>query len=114
MKKIIAGSIKIVIDIKLNANRPILFKICNISIDQEKLYPHKFHGKPPNIFARIKSEMDNPQERIKIDLKFKLSNGPKINTVSEKNKLKNSGIKIIPKGINILKLSSKVNELVIQ
>ena len=30
------------------------------------------------------------------------------------NKLKNNGIKINPKGINILKLSSNVNELTIQ
>ena len=35
--------------IKLKANRPVLFKICINSVDQEKLYAHKFQGKPVKI-----------------------------------------------------------------
>ena len=35
-------------------------------------------------------------------------------SIEEKNKLKNSGIRISPKGIKILKFSSKVREFVIQ
>ena len=46
-----AGNIKIVIIIKLNANKPITFNNCITSIDHEKLYVHKFHGKPVKIFA---------------------------------------------------------------
>ena len=34
--------------------------------------------------------------------------------VKEMNKLKNKGIRINPKGIKILKFSSKVSELIIQ
>ena len=49
-----------------------------------------------------------------IDGKFKLNTGPIIIVIKEKNKLKNNGIKISPKGIKILKFSSNVNELVIQ
>ena len=49
-----------------------------------------------------------------IDDKFKLNAGPTIIVIKEKNKLKNNGIKISPKGIKILKFSSNVNELVIQ
>ena len=37
-------------------------------------------------------------------------NGPKINVIIEKNKLKNNGININPNGIRILKLSSNVRE----
>ena len=40
--------------------------------------------------------------------------GPNNRVTKEKNKLKNKGIKIRPKGIKILKFSSNVNELVIQ
>ena len=49
-----------------------------------------------------------------MDKKFSFKNGPIINVTSEKNKLRNKGISINPKGIKILKLSSKVNECVIQ
>ena len=37
LKKKIIGVIKIVIIIKLNANNPILFNNCKISVAQEKL-----------------------------------------------------------------------------
>ena len=37
------------------------------------------------------------------DDKFKLNTGPTIIVIKEKNKLKNNGIKISPKGIKILK-----------
>ena len=40
--------------------------------------------------------------------------GPKIKVTIEKNKLKNKGININPKGIKILKFSSNVSEYVIQ
>ena len=49
-----------------------------------------------------------------IDEKFKLNTGPTIIVIKEKNKLKNNGIKISPKGIKNLKFSSNVNEFVIQ
>ena len=49
-----------------------------------------------------------------IDDKFKLNAGPTIIVIKEKNKLKNNGIKISPKGIKNLKFSSNVNEFVIQ
>ena len=48
------------------------------------------------------------------DRKFRLIYGPINNVIIEKNKLKNSGKTINPNGISILKLSSKVNELLIQ
>ena len=47
-------------------------------------------------------------------MKFKFKNGPTITATNEKNKLRNIGIKISANGIKILKLSSKVNEFVIQ
>ena len=47
-----AGSMNIVIAIKLNVKSPVLFKICNISVAQEKLYAQIFHGKPVKILAR--------------------------------------------------------------
>ena len=53
-------------------------------------------------------------EKVNIDKKFKFKNGPKINVITEKNKLKNKGININPNGIKILKLSSNVKEFVIQ
>ena len=60
------------------------------------------------------SEKAKAAESKKIDLKFKFNIPPKKTVINEKNKLKNKGIKTSPKGMKILKLSSKVNELVIQ
>ena len=114
LKKIITGKIKIVIVIKLNANKPTLFKICKISVAQEKLQAHKFHGKPERIFDLKKSEKLRPAENSNIEAKLKFKNGPIIKIKIEKNKLKNNGIKIKPNGIKALKLSSNVNEFVIQ
>ena len=48
------------------------------------------------------------------DEKFNLKLGPIIIIGIAKNKPKNNGTKINPKGIKILKLSSNVNELTIQ
>ena len=71
MRKIkIEGKVKIVIIIKLKANNPIKFKIWIISIDQEKLYAHKFHGNPVNNFALKKSEKAIAPEKIKIEEKL--------------------------------------------
>tara|TARA_B100001094_G_C18016537_1_gene712890 strand:+ start:726 stop:941 length:216 start_codon:yes stop_codon:yes gene_type:complete len=64
------GKVKKVIVNKLNANNPIKFKICSISTDQERLYAHKFHGNPVNIFALRKSETDIATEKIKIEEKL--------------------------------------------
>ena len=62
----------------------------------------------------IKSERARLADRISNDEKFKFKYGPIIKVTIEKNKLKNRGIKIKPIGIKILKLSSNVNENVIQ
>ena len=48
------------------------------------------------------------------DDKFKFKKGPVNKIINEKNKLKNNGINIKLNGIRTLKLSSKVNELLIQ
>ena len=56
----------------------------------------------------------SPQEKRIIEDMLNFNKGPNSRVTKEKNKLKNKGIKIRPKGINILKLSSKVKELVIQ
>ena len=53
-------------------------------------------------------------EKINIEWKLKFKIDPRNKIVSEKNRLKKSGIRINPKGINILKFSSNVKELVIQ
>ena len=45
LKNIIAGVINKVITNRLKANKPIMFKICIISVAQEKLYAQRFHGK---------------------------------------------------------------------
>ena len=54
-----------------------------------------------------------PAKRITDD-KLKFKKGPTNKVIKEKNKLKNNGIIIIPKGIKNLKLSSKVNDSEIQ
>ena len=109
-----AGIIKSVITIKLNAYKPRIFSIWIISVDDEKLYAQRFHGKPVSIVDLIKSEKAKPPDKSSIEVKFKFNNGPTIRMTIEKNKLKNNGININPKGINILKDSSNVNEFVIQ
>ena len=101
-------------DNKLKANRPVLFKICINSVDQEKLYAHKFQGKPVKILDLKKSEKAKLPEKRNIETILKFKNGPTSKTIIEKNKLKNSGIRIRANGIKILKFSSKVKELVIQ
>ena len=53
-------------------------------------------------------------EKSNMDDKLKFKKGPTTKIVKEKNKLKKSGINIIPNGINILNVSSKVRELIIQ
>ena len=73
-----------------------------------------FQGNPVKIFALIQSAKAKPLEKRRTDLKFRFKNGPTITVTNEKNKLRNIGIKISANGIKILKLSSKVNEFVIQ
>ena len=51
----------------------------------------------------MKSDTARLAEKKIIDGKFKLNRGPTIIVTKEKNKLKNNGIKISPKGIKILK-----------
>ena len=65
LKKITAGKKKIVIKIKLKEKIPIKERICKLSIDQEKLYDHKFHGNPVKIKLLRKSEIAN-KKLIKI------------------------------------------------
>ena len=111
-KKII-GKVKIVITIKLNANKPTKFKVWSISVDQERLYAHKFQGNPVNSFDFKKSENAIAPEKIKIDEKLWFKKGPISKVTKPVNKLKNIGMSINAKGIKILKFSSKVKELVI-
>ena len=114
LKKNILGVIKIVTITKLKANNPKGFNICIISNDHEKLQAHKFQGNPVSIFARMKSENAKLPDNKNNEPKFNLTNDPIITVISEKNKLKNKGISIRPKGINNLNESSNVNEFVIQ
>ena len=53
VKKRIAGIVKKVTLNRLNANKPIGFKICKISVNQDQLYPHKFQGNPEKILDLI-------------------------------------------------------------
>ena len=109
-----AGNINIVIDNKLNVNKPNLFKIWIISIEEEKLYAHRFQGKPVKRFDLKKSEKAKAPEKRIIEIKLIFKKGPTITNTKDKNKLRNKGIKINPIGIKILKLSSKVREFIIQ
>ena len=65
-----AGVKKIVIIIKLNANNPTMWRTWITSVAQEKLYAHKFHGKPVKIVARTQSEKAKELENRKIEAKF--------------------------------------------
>ena len=85
-----------------------------ISTAHEKLQDQRFQGKPVNTFDLKKSAKAKLPEKRTSDEKFKFINGPTIAIVIEKNKLKNKGIKISPKGIKTLKLSSNVSEYEIQ
>ena len=53
VKKRITGIVKKVTLNRLNANKPIGFKICKISVNQDQLYPHKFQGNPEKILDLI-------------------------------------------------------------
>ena len=66
------------------------------------------------IFDLKKSENARPDERSSKEEKLYFRKGPNIRVTIEKNKLKNKGININPKGIKILKFSSNVSEYVIQ
>ena len=99
--------------IKLKANRPTIFNIWRISVYHEKLYAHKFHGKPVNNFALKKSENAIAAEKIKIEDTLYFKSGPTNKIISPVNRLRNKGININAKGIKTLKFSSNVNELVI-
>tara|TARA_B100000579_G_C22639614_1_gene760772 strand:- start:248 stop:475 length:228 start_codon:yes stop_codon:yes gene_type:complete len=50
LKKIMIGVVNIVIKKRLYECNPIIFIICKISLAQDVLYAHKFHGKPVNSF----------------------------------------------------------------
>ena len=67
-----------------------------------------------NIFALKKSEKAKEAEKIISDGKLRRKFWAISKIGIAINKLKNNGIKINPKGIKILKLSSNVNELTIQ
>lgn len=62
----------------------------------------------------MKSEKARPIDSKKIEEKLEFTNGPNVNVIIEKNKLKKRGINIKANGIKILKFSSKVSENVIQ
>ena len=114
LKKKTEGIIKIVIVIKLKANKPIWFSNWSNSVAQEKLYAQRFHGKPVRTFALIKSDKAKLPDKRNIEGTFNFKYGPIDISVKEINKLKNKGIKINPKGIKILKFSSNVSEFTIQ
>ena len=63
----------------------------------------------------IYSKTDKEVAKIKIDKKFFFGfKNEKTKVEKPQNNPKNKGIKIRPKGINGIKISSKVSELVIQ
>ena len=53
-------------------------------------------------------------DKRNIEFIFNCKWGPKSTVIKEKKRLKNNGIKINPRGIRILNVSSKVKEFVIQ
>ena len=93
--------------------KPTMLRICNNSFAHEVLYAQEFHGKPVNIFDLIKSENAKLPENKAIDEKLGFKNGPMIKILIAIKILKNNGININANGINILKFSSNVSELVI-
>ena len=112
--KNIDGRKKIVIIKRFKEKSPIVDNICKLSIDQERLQLHVFHGKPVRILLLIKSESEKAKLIKKIDDIFFSQKFPINNIVNEKNKDKNKGINIRLNGIRNLNDSSKVNELAIQ
>ena len=92
----------------------MIYNICKLSVDHEKLQLQIFHGKPVRILLLIKSESEKAKlikkiEDILFSQKFAINN-----IGNEKNKDKNKGINIKLNGIKNLNDSSKVNELAIQ
>ena len=109
-----AGIVNIVIVKRLKENKPIKFIICKISVNQDKLQLHKFHGKPVKIFPLIKSDKESDKENNIKEEKLQLKNLPTTKIVTPVKRAKNAGISITANGISILKLSSNVNEYAIQ
>ena len=102
LKNKTAGKVNSVIISKLKANNPMTLKIWITSVAQEKLYAHKFQGKPVNIFDLTKSEKAKAPEKIKIECKFKFKYEATTKIVTLKNKLKNNGIIINAIGIKMV------------
>ena len=88
--------------------------ICMDSNDQDHVYYIKFQGKPVNILPLKNSNTAKTKEKNKIEEIFFSIKGPIIKIAKPKNKDKKRGISIRAKGINILKISSWVSEIVIQ
>ena len=110
----VAGKKNKVIRKILKEKIPIIDKICKLSSDQEKLYAQIFQGNPVNTKLLKKSKEDKSKLIKIIEDIFSSIKCPKKSKGNEKNKDKNNGINIRPKGIKILNESSNVNELVIQ
>ena len=102
------------LEIKLKEYVPIKDRICIEWIEETQLKEIKFHGNPVNILALKKSENPIAPEKTNIDERFKFKKDPTSKNVILKNKLKNNGKNNKATGIKNLKLSSYVNELVIQ
>ena len=110
LKKNIDGRKKIVIIKRFKEKSPIVDNICKLSIDQERLQLHVFHGKPVRILLLIKSESEKAKLIKKIDDIFFSQKFPINKIGNEKNRDKNRGINIKLSGIKNLNDSSKVNE----
>ena len=95
---------------RLNAYKPIGFKICNNSVHHDQLQDHKFQGKPVSILPLKKSVIDKLIINKIKEEKLIFTKGPIDKKASPKNKPNVSGIKITAKGIRNSNLSSKVKE----
>ena len=109
-KKNTDGRKKNVMIKRFKEKSPIVDNICKLSIDQERLQLHVFHGKPVNILLRKKSASEKVKLIKKIEDIFFSQEFPINKIGNEKNKDKNRGINIKLIGINNLNVSSKVNE----
>ena len=114
LKKKVTGKKRMVIRIKFKEKNPIKFKICKLSCDHDKLYAHRFQGKPVRIKLLKKSDIEN-KILIKIIEDILNSTNLPIKIIGrEKNNDRNKGININANGIKNLKDGSNVSEYEIQ
>ena len=108
------GIQKRVIEIKLNEYVPIRDNICTTSADHDQVYEIKFHGKPVNKFPLKNSNIENTNEKNKMNEIFFSAKVPTSKIAKPKNKDKNRGINIRAKGIKPLNISSCVKDIEIK